>query len=87
MGEEVEELEAGWVDEVGGVGVSGEFEVGVGGIGGVDFGCEVPEAAVVGDADGGEVGEERFGSFGCGWGIFDETEAELMDLRDEGLEL
>ena len=44
MGEEVEELQASGVSEVGGVGVGREGNVGIGSVFGGEVGCEVVEA-------------------------------------------
>lgn len=76
MREQVEGLEAGWVGEVGCVGVGWEGEVGVGCVSHGEVGGEVVEAAVVGYADEGDALEEGFGGIGGGVrGVFDEDEA------------
>lgn len=49
--EAVEELKAGWVGEVGCVGVQAEGEVRVCCVDGLDFGSEIPESAILGWAD------------------------------------
>lgn len=84
--EAVEELEAGWVGEVGCVCVEGEGEVGVGCVYWVGLGGEVPEGTVLGWADEGDAIEEGFGGRGVGWGVMDEAEAVCADLLEEGLE-
>ncbi len=76
-------MEAGGVCEVGCVGVRGEFEVCVGGVDGVDFGCKIPEAVVVCHPYGREVLEEGFGSFWRGWCVVYEAKAVRVNLRNE----
>lgn len=58
MGQHVEGLQAGWVAEVGRVGVGGQGEVGVGRVGRGQVRDEVVEAAVVGVADGADLFEQ-----------------------------
>ena len=73
--EAVEQLQAGWVGEVGVVCVWGEIVVRVGGVDGVGFGGEVPERAVVGGADVGDPFYQRLGRFGIWRRARDEAEA------------
>ena len=61
----MEELKAAGVGEVGCVGVSGEWEIGVGCVNGRALGGEVPEAAIVGHSDRSNAVEKGLGSFGC----------------------
>ena len=84
--EEMEELETTWVSEIGCVGMGGEGEGGVGCINWGGLGSEVPEAAIVGDPDGGEAVEEGLGGFWCARCGWNECEAVLVDLSYEGLE-
>jgi len=79
----VEELQAGWVGEVGCVSVEREREVGVCCVDGLGFGGEVPETAVLCWADERDAFEELLCRFG-GWGhLRDEAESGGTDLLEE----
>jgi hypothetical protein len=83
--EEVEQLQAARVGEIGRIGVDGEGQGGVRGVCGVDGGGEVPETAVLGLPDEGDAVEQGFGRRRSGGTVCDEGETDAMLLGGDEL--
>lgn len=84
--EEMEELEASRVGEVGRVRVQVEWQSGVRRVNRVHLGGEVPEAAVVGGADVRDAFDEGLRCFRSRRRGGDKREAVCLDLREKGFE-
>lgn len=82
----VEELQARGIREIRGVRVWREVVVGVGRVDRVDFGCEIPESAVVGGADVRDSFDQCLRRLRTGRRVWHEAQAVRVDVGEEVLE-